>query len=225
MNQFFTIFTYTPWDKLGSIELTKVRLLSIMEIFKKYPVIEVDFFDDLKSNINNNPHYDNINTIKRITGPKSEDYSIQNWIFIWAMDYEKRIYQFLFQKTKRDNEIQGILVALAPPELVQLCSKYKKVAILKTLSLLNKPDEIKFLKFLTAKGKSILEEKQLFQLDEKDLKQIKQINHLKNQPNIDGQWFPNFSPKCPICNGLLTELGEYKVGFGKLICPRCGYKN
>ena len=33
-----------------------------------------------------------------------------------------------------------------------------------------------------------------------------------------------FEAKCPICNGMLTELKDYGVGFGKLICPKCGYK-
>ncbi|MBY8983317.1 MAG: Trm112 family protein [Candidatus Lokiarchaeota archaeon] len=225
MNQFFTVYTYTPWDKLQTKDLSKVRLLSIMEIFQKYPVIEVEFFDDLKSNIHNNAHYDGINTIKRINGPKSEDYSIQNWIFIWAMDYENRIYQFLFQKTKKNDEIQGILVALAPPELAQLFSRFKKDAILKSLSLLNSPDQIKFLKLLTAQGKSMVEDKQIFQVNNNALRNIKLTNYLKNIPNISGQWFPSFTSKCPICNGILTELKEYKVGFGKLICPQCGYKN
>ncbi|MBY9006601.1 MAG: hypothetical protein KGD63_07570 [Candidatus Lokiarchaeota archaeon] len=225
MSQFFSIFTYTPWNNPQITELSKVRLLSIREIFQKYPVIEAEFFDDLKSNIQNFTHYKSINTIKRIIGPTSEDYSIQDWIFIWGTDHDNRIYQFLIQKTKKDNNLQGILVALAPPELVQLFSRFKKNAILKTLSLINNSDQIKFLKILTAQGKSIAEDKQNFQINSKDLQKIKLANYLKNAPNLSGQWFPDFAPKCPLCNGILTELKEYKVGFGKLICSQCGYKS
>ena len=126
MTQFFKVYTYTPWEKLSGMNLVKVRLMLILEIFKKYPIIEGSFFEDLKLNIQKHPHYINIQSIRRIIGPKSEDYSIQNWNLIWAMDYKNRIYQFLFQKIKNNSEIQGILVALAPPELAQLFSKHKK---------------------------------------------------------------------------------------------------
>lgn len=196
-----------------------------MDIYNKYPVIEAEFFDDLKSNIKNFSHYESISTIKRIIGPNLEDYSIQDWIFIWVIDLENRFYQFLIQKTNKDNDLQGILVALAPPELVQLFSKFKKEAILKTFSLINNPKEIKFLKLLTSQGKSIAEDNKKFQIKNKDLQKINLVNYLKNTPNVSGQWFPNYSPKCPICNGILTELKEYKVGFGKLVCPQCGYHN
>ena len=47
-----------------------------MDIYNKYPVIEAEFFDDLKSNIKNFSHYESISTIKRIIGPNLEDYSI-----------------------------------------------------------------------------------------------------------------------------------------------------
>ncbi|MBN1216478.1 MAG: Trm112 family protein [Candidatus Lokiarchaeota archaeon] len=225
MSRFFNIFTYTPWDNPQINELSEVRLLSIMDIYNKYPVIEAEFFDDLKSNIKNFSHYESISTIKRIIGPNLEDYSIQDWIFIWVIDLENRFYQFLIQKTNKDNDLQGILVALAPPELVQLFSKFKKEAILKTFSLINNPKEIKFLKLLTSQGKSIAEDNKKFQIKNKDLQKINLVNYLKNTPNVSGQWFPNYSPKCPICNGILTELKEYKVGFGKLVCPQCGYHN
>ena len=71
MNQFFSIFTYTPWESIQTTELSKVRLLSIRDIYQKYPVIEAEFFDDLKSNVQNYSQYESINTIKRIIGPNS----------------------------------------------------------------------------------------------------------------------------------------------------------
>ena len=48
---------------------------------------------------------------------------------------------------------------------------------------------------------------------------------LKQMPNIKGQWYLHHAPRCPVCNELMTELKDYKVGFVRLICPHCGYKD
>ncbi|MFX0035301.1 MAG: hypothetical protein ACFE9I_06640, partial [Candidatus Hermodarchaeota archaeon] len=167
-------------------------------------------------------HYSWIESIKRVTGPKNEDYDITNFTFLWAFDIQNRLYQFLFQKEKE----QGILVGIAPPELAKLFSTHGKGAILKTLSLLNDHSKIKFLMILAPKGKSIAEERQLFQLSKEQYDRMKFIDMLKNQPNISGQWFPSYEPRCPICNELLMDLSglDFRVGLGQLICPRCGYK-
>ncbi len=224
MNDFFSIYIYTPWDKLPNNNLTIVKLLSLKSIFKNYPVIEPSFFGDLSFNLSNYKHYSWYKSIKRIIGPNREDYDIKYWNFVWAIDCESRMFQFLFQKLTSEKDTQRILVALAPPELGKLFYQYKRDAILRTLSLLNSPEKIKFLIVLTPKGKSIAEEQQLIRMDKQDLDTMQFINLLKKMPNIKGQWFPSFEPKCPICNEILTVIKDYKVGFGKLICPRCGYE-
>ena len=224
MKQFFSINTYTPWDGLNTNLLASVKMLSLKSVFKTFPVIEPEFFDDLLSNVYKNNHYSFTSSIKRIVGPDKEDYDIISWNFVWAMDNERRMYQFLFQKVEEEEKSFGVLVALAPPELAKLFSDFKKEAILRILSLLNNPSQIKFLMILAPKGKSLAEEQQLFQINKKDIEKVKFVNDLKNIPNIRGDWFLSHQPKCPICNGLLRELEDYNIGFGKLICSQCGYK-
>ena len=225
MNEFFSIYTYTPWDKLNEDKLTQIRLLSLKSIFKSFPLIEPAFFDDLISNLSKSQLYTKIEGIKRIVGPNKEDYNIGAWIFIWAMDSETRIYQFLLQKTQsNDKDSQAALVALAPPELGKLFSEYKEQALLRTFSLLNNPPKMKFVIVLLPKGKSIVEEQQLLKSDKSDLEKLKFIRALKQMPNIKGEWFPSFDPRCPVCNGIMTELKDYKLGLKKLVCPQCGYE-
>ncbi|MEE9377390.1 MAG: hypothetical protein V3V33_05065 [Candidatus Lokiarchaeia archaeon] len=225
MSSFFRVFTFTPWDSLNLKSLTEVKLYSLKNIFKTFPVIEPEFFDDLLSNLYKFNHYSWIESIKRIVGPKNEDYDIKLWNFVWGMDSERRIFQFLFQKVQ--NELKGsqvTLVALAPPEISKLFNQYKKEAILRTLSLLNNPKRMKFLMVLAPKGKSIAEKQQLLQVNKKDLEKLKFNNMFKQIPNIKGQWFPEYSPRCPNCNKLIIEIKGYNVGFAKLICPYCGYQ-
>jgi hypothetical protein len=222
--KFFKIQTYTPWDGLKKHTLSEVKILSLKSIYKSYPVIEQPFFDDLKEKISKFNHYSWIESIKRIIGPNDEDYDISKWNFIWAVDKEDRMYQFLFQKHKIENNYQGIMVAMAPPELAKFFSDYKREAILKTCSLLNTPDKLKFLMLLTNKGRSLAQELQTFQYSQEDLKKIKYANILKEMPNIKGQWFPSHRLECPICGSTLVDIEGYQVGFGKLVCPKCGYK-
>jgi len=224
-NQFYTVYTLTPWDNLKSDQLTEVKLLSLKSVFKSYPVIEKEFFEDLISNIYKQGHYSYIESIKRISGPNNEDYDISSFIFLWAIDDQKRMYQFLFQKVNLQSKAtQSVLVALAPPELGKLFSEHGKDAIHRIFSLLNTPKKIQFLMTLNPKGKSIAEEYQFYKIDPSKLAQLKNARILGNMPNIQGQWFPNFSPRCPICNELLVGLENYRIGGGKIICPRCGYQ-
>jgi hypothetical protein len=224
MEQFFSLYTLTPWDNISGDILSHVKLLSLKSILNKYPVIEPNFFDDLQSNLQNQGKFTSFNTIKRIVGPDNEDYDIKNWFFIWAMDNERRMFQFLIQEEKSNKETQYIMVALAPPEIGKLIADYRKEAIRKTLSLLNNPTKIKFLILLKAKGKSIVEDAQSSKFNKPQLEKLKFIQELKTMPNIKGQWFPTFDPKCPRCNTSLIDINSYQVGFGKLICPKCGYE-
>lgn len=222
MSNFFSVFTYTPWDNLNTKFLTEVKLLPLKNIIKTFPVIEPGFFDDLLSNMYNFKHYSWVECIKRIVGPDNEDYDIKPWNFIWGMDHEGRMVQFLIQKVEEESkDSQAILVALAPPELAKLFEQYKKGAILRTLSLLNSPKKMKFLVVLAPKGKSIAEKQQLLHINKQDLEKLKFINNLKQLPNIKGKWFPTFDVKCPICSGPLTQVYSPKVG---LVCQRCGFK-
>ncbi|MFX1411853.1 MAG: hypothetical protein ACFFA6_16020 [Promethearchaeota archaeon] len=226
MSSFFRVFTLTPWDSLNLKTLAEVKLYSLKNIFKSFPVIEPEFFDDLLSNLYKFDHYSLIESVKRIVGPENEDYDIKPWNFIWGMDNERRIFQFLFQKVK--NELKGsqaTLVALAPPELGKLFTQYKKEAIHRTLSLLNNPKNMKFLMVLAPKGKSVAEEQQLLQINKKDLEKFKFKEMLKQIPNIKGQWFPEYSPRCPNCQKLITQIKGFNVGLIKFICPYCGYQN
>lgn len=225
MSNYFKISTYTPWDGQKSKIYTEVKLQSLKSIFTAFPVIEKEFFDDLISNVYNHKQYSAQETIKRVVGPNNEDYDIKDWSFVWAFDDQNRMFQFLFQKVKTEKKIsQAVLAALAPPELGHFFAQFKKEAIQRTLSLLNTPLKIKFLLILGPKGKSIAEEAKLFQLDKSRLEGMKFINKMANMPNIQGQWFPEFQTNCPICNALLTMIQDKKAGFGKMVCPKCGYQ-
>ena len=225
MKELFSVFVYAPWDKLKTKKLTEIRLLSLKSIFEKYPVIESKFFDDLSNNIRKNVHYSWFDCIKRIIGPDKEDYDIQSWNIIWAMDTDNRMYQFLFQKIKDSEESQGVMVGLAPPELGELFSEYNSDAILRILSVLNNPEKIKFLLGLTPGGISLAEEQQqLIQANKNDLDKIKFVNNLKNIPNIQGQWFFPRNPMCPVCKGMLIEKKDHVKGYQKLMCPQCSYE-
>ena len=83
---------------------------------------------------------------------------------------------------------------------------------------------MKFVIVLLPKGKSIAEEQQFLKASKSDLDKLKFINSLKEMPNIKGEWFPSFDPRCPVCNGIMTELKDYKLGLKKLVCPQCGYE-
>ena len=97
---FFKVFTLTPWDSLNSDTLTEIKLFSLKNIFKTFPVIEPEFIDDLLSKLYKFKQYSWIECIKRIVGPNDEDYDITPWNFVWGMDNERRIYQLLLQKTE-----------------------------------------------------------------------------------------------------------------------------
>ena len=226
VNQFFSIHTLTPWDGLNTNQLTQVNLLSLKSVFDSFPVIEKKFFSDLAKNTANNAHYSWTLSIKRIVGPNNEDYDITNFNLVWAMDDQRRMYQFLFQKVVETREAsQGVLVALAPPELAKLFVEYESSAIVRILSLLNDSSKISFLMILGPKGKSIAEENQLFQFNKKDADKYKYINVLKRMPNIKGQWFPTVKFRCSICNNEISMVQNYAVvGVGNLVCPRCGQK-
>ncbi|MHA1105966.1 MAG: hypothetical protein ACTSPN_09650 [Promethearchaeota archaeon] len=224
MKELFSVFVYAPWDKLKTKKLTEIRLLSLKTIFEKYPVIEPKFFDDLSENISKNMHYSWFDCIKRIVGPDKEDYEIQSWNIIWAMDTDNRMYQFLFQKVEDSEASQAVMVGLAPPELGKLFSEYNDDAILRILSVLNNPKKIKFLMGLAPKGISLAKEQQLIQANKNDLDKIKFVDSLKEMPNIQGQWFFPRNPMCPVCKGLLIENMDYVKGYQKLLCPQCGYE-
>jgi len=132
----------------------------------------------------------------------------------------------LFQKVgETRNASQGVLVALAPPELAKLFVEYESSAIVRILSLLNDSSKISFLMILGPKGKSIAEESQLFQYNKKDADKYKYINTLKTMPNIQGQWFPTVKFRCSICNNEISMVQNYAVvGVGNMVCPRCGQK-
>ena len=106
----------------------------------------------------------------------------------------------------------------------KLFSEYKEKAIHRIFSLLNKPSKIKFLMILIHKGKSLAEEQQTLQYYKENKGKFKFINSLGNMPNIRGDWYLSFDPRCPICNEFMNGLDHYKIGLGKLVCPKCGFE-
>ncbi|HEA70482.1 MAG TPA: hypothetical protein ENH98_01005 [archaeon] len=225
MGNFFTVFMLTPWDSLNSNSLTEVKLFSLKNIIKTFPVIEPEFFDDILSNLYNFKHYSWIECIRRIIGPNDEDYDITPWNFLWGVDNDRRMFQMLFQKVKKEiKDSQATLVALAPPELGKLLKLHKEKALLRTLSLLNDPKKMKFVMILAPKGKSLTEEQQLLHINKNYLDKNKINKSLKQMPNIKGQWFPEYSPRCPNCNKLITEIRGFNVGLLKFRCPYCGHQ-
>ncbi|MHA1915115.1 MAG: hypothetical protein ACW986_00265 [Promethearchaeota archaeon] len=220
MSKFFKIFTFTPWDSLHLDTLTEVKLLSLKSIIKKFPIVGQSFFDDLSLNVSKYQHYSWIECIKRIVGPDGEDYDTKLWNLIWGLDNERRTYQLLIQIIER----KATLVALAPPELGKLFNKFKEEAILRTLSILNNPKMMKFIMVLAPKGISLAEEQQILQLTKSDKEKVNISNILRDIPNIKGQWFPEYSPRCPNCHQLITQIKGFNVGLLKFKCPYCGYQ-
>lgn len=78
---------------------------------------------------------------------------------------------------------------------------------------------------LAPKGKSIAEEKQLLQVNKKDLEKLKFNSMLKQMPNIKGEWILTHSPRCSNCKREITEIKGLNVGFLKFKCPYCGHQN
>jgi len=225
MTELFKLYTYTPWDGLKPDQIVEVKLLSLKSLLKSYPVIEKKFFVDLMKKLKLNENYSWFETIRRIVGPNEEDYRISSWRFIWALDMDNRMYQFLIQKTGEDNKLsKATMVALAPPELGRLISDYGSEAIQKTLNLLNNPSKLKFLIYLSPKGKSIAEEANYIPVDKRGLEKLSHFQNLMNQPNVKGNWFPTFELRCPNCNNVITGVKDFRIDFSKFTCPFCGYK-
>lgn len=225
MNEYFRVYTYTPWDGTKSNQLAEVSLISFKSVFRKYPIIEKKFFSDLSLKLNQYPQYSSFETIRRIVGPQKEDYDISTFRFIWAYDMENRMYQFLIQMIENTTELsQAAIVGLAPPELAKLFSDYKENAIHRIFTLLNDPSMIKFLMYFRPRGKSIAEDVASLITDKQKLEKMNYMRSLANQPNIQGQWFPTFELRCPSCDKIIAKVTSYQASFGNMKCPFCGYK-
>jgi hypothetical protein len=83
---------------------------------------------------------------------------------------------------------------------------------------------MRFLTVLAPKGKSIAEEQQLLQVNKSDIDKLKFQNILKQMPNIKGKWFPEYSPRCPNCNRVISLIKGFNLAFLKFKCPYCGYQ-
>lgn len=215
---YFTVSVLNSWDPIKNNKISNVNLLSFKFLLGKFPKVEYSFFDDLKSNLKSELNYLSLNSIKRIVGTDKEDYELANWSFLWGLDFKYRSYQLLIQSSK---EGKGTIAAVGPVGLASFFDKMKWNGIIPTLSLLNSPDKMKFLVLLTPSGESIAKEKEQQKLRSFQVDQI--IDRWNSMKNIEGQWFPSFKPTCPVCNELMEEFKGYEVGFGQIICPRCGY--
>ncbi len=215
---YFTVSVLNSWDPKRSSKISEVNLLSLKIILGKFPMIEKQFFSDLRDNLKNKPNYFSLRSIKRIVGPQKEDYELADWTLLWGLDFKFRAYQVLIQKSK---DGKGTLAAIGPVGLASFFDRMKWNSILPILSLLNSPEKMKFLVTLVPKGESIVKEMEQQKLKSAQVEQI--INQWNSMKNVEGQWFPSFKPRCPVCNGSMEELQGYQVGFAKLICPRCGY--
>ena len=69
---------------------------------------------------------------------------------------------------------------------------------------------------------SIISKKIIF--EKNSLEKLNYLRSLKDVPNIQGAWYPSNDPRYPICNSFISEIKDYKIGFGKLVCKKCGYE-
>ena len=185
-----------------------------------YPKIEKPF-----SEITEMPRYENIRLkagLLAVSGPDGKSYTADEWIFLWVVDFKERFFQFLINRSPQEGG-KGIIAAAAPMDLVEFLKNIPN-AMVATLSLINDPEKIKGAMLLVTRPPSYKEKVETEQKMQ-TLNRFKNwVDVMKATPNVEGQWFPTFAPRCPICNQEMKELEGYNIAFGQIICETCGYK-
>ena len=215
----FSIKTKTSWQNGPTV----MHLRDLRESFEKYPLIEKEFFKDIRDLCQRKEHYFIQTGLLQVVDPKGAELEPNFWILLWAYDNEERVFQLLIERNP-DFEGRGVIAAAGPPDFYEFISGIKKRAILPLLGLFNTPDKIQKLGLIVSMPKStsqLKEERNWWHA----LANFQQwITMLKNTPNVKGEWFPGNYPKCPECNNPLIGVQDDKeINKGHLLCPYCGY--
>lgn len=215
----FVLSTGTSWQK----SLTKVQLEDMKEVFTPYPLVERKFFDDIIYHCRKETHYVVEMGLHEIVNSERRTMNPDLWILLWGKDFREREFQVLFERHP-DYQGRGAIAAAGPSDLVEFFAKMKQNAILPTLTLLNSPEKMKAVYVIVSRPKSY-DEKQKAQKNFQALSRFADwIEKLKQTPNVEGKWFPHNAPTCPMCGGPLVGIqDQYRVGFGFMICPKCGH--
>ncbi|MHA1898568.1 MAG: hypothetical protein ACTSU2_14345 [Promethearchaeota archaeon] len=212
----FGVVVKASWVK----EVKHLNLTGMNEIYGSYPIIRKDFFIDLKNNLDHYKHYWAEGGLKSvILGNKP--YLPEDWLLILATDFKDRPFQILFSRTYSLGG-NGTIIAVGPPDYAEFMKQMGKSSIQPTLALINSPEKMKSVAVMVT---SPHEEKVVKKALEPsaELKRFKHwVDQLKATPNKEGQWFPTHEPICPVCNEKMVGIADYRVGFVKMICPRCG---
>lgn len=206
------------WQEPGA-DPEVVTVQDVKQVFDGYPKIRLQFARDLRELGKQDKRYLLEMSVDKLqVEGHEEDIDAENWIFVWAVDFRGRVFHLLFE---RENTTI-LLVGAGPAPLVQFLHEMQQEAIPPTLGLLTQPDKVRsVVVFLSRTKPSAYKVAEMYR---KYAQVQSKINQLKMMPNVEGQWFPSFAPKCPVCGNPLVGLDNYQVGFKQMVCPRCGYK-
>ncbi|HMF34827.1 MAG TPA: hypothetical protein VKK79_25625, partial [Candidatus Lokiarchaeia archaeon] len=91
----------------------QLELEDVMSLFKAYPEVKRNFFDDLVAAIKQTPGYYVGAKITAVTGPEEDDWTTNPWLLLIARETELSTPLWLL--FKREKTLAGYLVALGPP--------------------------------------------------------------------------------------------------------------
>ena len=211
------VSSWTDKQKLTTLQFTDTK-----GVLGAYPKVEKRFFDDLMGLCRNYQKYQIEMGLVHLYNQQNKELVADEWILLWAVDFRERPFQLLFQRSVLE-EGKGVLGGANPPDFLDFLKETPN-GLLATLSLINSPEKIKRLLLLVTRPKSMQESLKEKRDSRKYEAFASWIDQLKQTPNVDGQWFPSYSPRCPVCNASMTELGNYQVAFKQLACPRCGFE-
>jgi len=193
-------------------------LKDVKELIGAYPKIQSKFVQDLKTYAKQQSNYIIESAIREVHTPFDMQVEPENWLLVWGIDSEGRPYYLLIEKEQAGYFLSGA----GPDDFAEFLVQTGKDAVGPILALLASPKKMRALMvFVSFQQPPALKQAELAKTKSQFLEWAQTQQNL---PNVDGQWFPTFAPKCPICNSVLVGLEGYEVGFGQLICPRCGYK-
>ncbi len=202
------------WNKAPEL----LDMTDAKKILGAYPKIEAKFIGDLKKYAKAASNYVIESAILELRTPAGLAVQPENWLLVLGTDAENRPYHFLIEKEKAGY----IISAIGPQDFANFVKETGKPAIGPILALLASPTKMRvLLVYVSYQTKPAWKPEELPQTKTPFLQWAQDQ---KNLPNVNGQWFPAFAPLCPVCNGPLVGLEKYQVGFGQLVCPRCGYK-
>ena len=216
----FKIAAISTW--LDKNKPSEINLIDFGKEDGSYPKIEKPFFRDLITNCQTFEKYRIEGGLLGVFGPNGQSFVADDFIFLWAVDFKDRFFQFLINRSAQEGG-KGIIAAAAPLELIGFL-KNTNDSLVATLSLINDPEKMKGVMLLVTQPPSYKEKMETEQKMQTISRFKNWVDTLKMTPNKEGQWFPTFKPRCPICNKEMTELEGFNLVFTQLICPDCGFK-